>query len=138
MNFPDLQKSFPMQPTFEVNLPNKACVSTAHNATEFAKSVLKELNHVCDDQFGVSFTNTLPRASPALSLRKTRLEKQQATREMKRKIIAEVEKRYAENVAISHLAEGESDALYARKRKRSSFDPPQPSAKRSISCITQA
>ena len=130
VNFSDLQKSFLMQPTFEVNLLNKESVSTAHNATVFAKSVLKELNQVCDDQFGVSFTNTLPRASPALSLRKTRLEKQQATREMKRKIIVEVEQRYAENVAISHLAEGESDASYIRKRERSSFDPPQLSAKR--------
>ena len=82
------------------------------------------INHVCDDQFGVLFTNTLPRASPALGLHKTRLEKQQVTREMKRNIIAEVEKQYAENVAISHLAEGESDASYTRKRKRSSFDPP--------------
>ena len=137
VNFSELQRSFPMLPTFEVNVLNKEYVSTAHNATTFARGVLKELNHVSDEQFGVSFTNTLPKVSPALSLRKTKLEKQQGTREMKRKIIADIEKRYAENAALSHLAEGESDASYIRKRKRGCFDPPQPSTKRStISNIT--
>ena len=49
---------------------------------------------------------------------------------MKRKIVQEIEERYAENASISHLAEGESDAAYLRKRKRSCFNPPLPNTKR--------
>ena len=78
----------------------------------------------------MSFTTVVPKVCPAFSVRKTKLEMQQATRERKQKVITEVQGRFAENAAISHLAEGESDAAYIWKRKRACFDPPVPSAKR--------
>ena len=93
------------------------------------RKALQELNGVCSS-FGVSFTTVVPKGCPAFSVRKDKLEMQQAARKRKRKVIEEVQERFAKNAAISHLAEGESDAAYMRKRKRSCFDPPVPNEKR--------
>ena len=81
VNYPTEQQSFPLQPIFEADVVNREAIGAARNATAVAKKVLQELHGVCDSCFGTSFTESLPKVCPTLSTRKTRLEKQQATRE---------------------------------------------------------
>ena len=119
MQYTEIQRSFPLKPFFEASIVNPQLCSSK-NAKFEAKVVLKELNGVFEVKHNKSFTDILPKVCNLKAITQPQ-HKENRKRPCKTALIRDCEKRMSENVAITHLAECESDASYVRKRKMTSF-----------------
>ena len=119
MQYTELQRSFPLKPFFEVSIVNPQLCSSKNTKFE-AKVVLKELNGVFEVKHIKSFTDILPKVCNLKAITQPQ-RKENRKCPSKTALIRDCEKRMSENVAITHLAECESDASYVRKRKMTSF-----------------
>ena len=132
MQFTEIQRSFPLKPFFEASIVNPQLCSSK-NAKFEAKVVLKELNGVFEVKHSKSFTDILPKVCNLKAITQPQL-KQDFKRPYKTALIRDCEKRMSENIAITHLAECESDASYVRKRKMTSFTAVSSEPKKSRLC----
>ena len=119
MQYTEIQRSFPLKPFFEASIVNPQLCSSK-NAKFEAKVVLKELNGVFEVKRNKTFTDILPKVCNLKAVTQPQ-RKENRKRPCKTALIRDCEKRMSENVAITHLAECESDASYVRKRKMTSF-----------------
>ena len=127
-----LALSFPLKPFFEVSIVNPQLCSSK-NAKFKAKVVLKELNSVFEVKHNKSFTDILPKVCNLKAITQPQ-RKENRKRPSKTALIRNCEKRMSENIAITHLAECESDASYVRKRKMTSFTAVSPN-RRKVVCV---
>ena len=117
VKFHELQQAFPAQPFFQPSIidPGLLC----GNAKSDGKSILKELNGLFVAKYNQSFTDILPQVCTFIVPR-TQSESKQ-NRSCERALVRNCENLMSENIAVSHLAECESDASYLRKRAITSF-----------------
>ena len=129
MQYSEIQCSFPLKPFFEVSIVNPQLCSS-QNAKIEAKVVLKEINGVFEVK---PFTDILPKICNLKAITQPQV-KENSKRPCKTALIRDCGKRMSENIAITHLAECESDALYVRKRKMTSFTAVSSEPKKSRLC----
>ena len=125
------QSSFPLKPQY---IPRPLVVLDQNalqrqGVKKFTSSVLMELNKVYELEVGSSFTDAVAETkSSGLEKKRSKSEKIEEVKE----VMVAVNEQFAENAAISMLAENESKRKYHRKRMAQSFCSPEapPPAKR--------
>ena len=118
---------------FEVSIVNPQLCSSKNDKFE-AKVVLKELNGVFVTKHNKSFTDILQKVCNLKAPTSQPQLKESRKRTCEVALIRNCEKRMSENIAITHLAECESDASYLRKRKMTSFTSVSSEPKKSHLC----
>ena len=74
------------------------------------RKVLGDLNNHWEECYGHSYSSVLPRLAPETNLtnKRTRVERKQEDRKMKRKIASHINQQLGENATLTVLAEAES------------------------------
>ena len=135
-NHMHLQEAFPGKPVFQIT--SSITLSLPETSTHSRKEkqevhkVLGDLNNHWEECYGHSYSSVLPRLAPETNLtnKRTRVERKQEDRKMKRKITSHINQQLGENATLTVLAEAESLQAYRRKRFAMSFEKPTTPTKR--------
>ena len=124
----DLQHLFPGLPYYEpkseptlvrIDLP---CSSTSVNKSELTQKVFGDIVNTYESTFECSFSDTVVKYSKDIVYKDTPIERKTRERNTKRSLVSAINDTFAENAAISFLAENESFEQYQRNRLSQSFE----------------